>query len=56
MKLYKPFKELSIKIADAAAEGLDKDGGLWYEYDPAKDHIDKRKTFLAAGGSNGWFF
>ncbi|HZE83345.1 MAG TPA: AGE family epimerase/isomerase [Puia sp.] len=24
-------KEWALKIADAAAEGLDKDGGLWYE-------------------------
>ncbi|HEY6504044.1 MAG TPA: AGE family epimerase/isomerase [Chitinophagaceae bacterium] len=37
------FKDLSIKLADAAAEGLDKDGGLWYEYEPAKDHLIKEK-------------
>ena len=37
------FKELSIKLADAAAEGLDKDGGLWYEYNPAKDQWIKEK-------------
>ena len=28
------FRELGIKLAEAAAEGLDTDGGLWYEYDP----------------------
>lgn len=37
------FKELSTRIADAAAEGLDNDGGLWYEYDPGKDHLIKEK-------------
>jgi cellobiose epimerase len=37
------FKELSIRLADAAAEGLDADGGLWYEYDPAKDEWIKEK-------------
>jgi mannobiose 2-epimerase len=37
------FKELSIKLADAATEGLDADGGLWYEYDPAKDELIKEK-------------
>jgi mannobiose 2-epimerase len=37
------FKELSIRLTDAAAEGLDKDGGLWYEYDPGKDHLIKEK-------------
>ncbi|MEO7047498.1 MAG: AGE family epimerase/isomerase, partial [Ferruginibacter sp.] len=24
-------------------EGLDKDGGLWYEYEPEKDHLIKEK-------------
>ena len=37
------FNELSIKLADAAAEGLDTDGGLWYEYDPASDHLVREK-------------
>ena len=37
------FKEISIRLADAAAEGLDEDGGLWYEYDPAKDELIKEK-------------
>lgn len=37
------FKEISIRLADAAAEGLDGDGGLWYEYDPAKDELIKEK-------------
>ena len=38
------FKELSLKITDAAAEGLDEeDGGLWYEYDPAFDELVKEK-------------
>jgi mannobiose 2-epimerase len=33
----------SIRLADAAAEGLDSDGGLWYEYDVAKNHLIKEK-------------
>lgn len=37
------FKELSIKLAAAAAEGLDNDGGLWYEYEPATKHLIKEK-------------
>jgi mannobiose 2-epimerase len=37
------YKELSIKITDAAAEGLDEDGGLWYEYDPVIDELIKEK-------------
>jgi mannobiose 2-epimerase len=37
------FRKLSTGIADAAAEGLDADGGLWYEYDPASDELIKEK-------------
>jgi cellobiose epimerase len=37
------YKKLSILLADAAAEGLDKDGGLWYEYEPAHDRLVKEK-------------
>jgi cellobiose epimerase len=43
-KLYiEHYKKLSVVMADAAAEGLDKDGGLWYEYEPASDHLIKEK-------------
>ncbi|MBL7741555.1 MAG: AGE family epimerase/isomerase [Chitinophagaceae bacterium] len=37
------FRKISIQLADAAVEGLDKDGGLWYEYEPGKDHWIKEK-------------
>jgi len=33
-------KELSVRVAKAATEGLDRDGGLWYEYD---GHLIKQK-------------
>lgn len=39
--LIKAIKELSIKMTDAAAEGLDKDGGLWYEVE--NNHLVKEK-------------
>jgi cellobiose epimerase len=43
-KLYiDRYKQLSVQLANAAAEGLDQDGGLWYEYDPAHDHWIKEK-------------
>lgn len=29
------YKEIAINITNAASEGLDKDGGLWYEYNAA---------------------
>ncbi|HET6995398.1 MAG TPA: AGE family epimerase/isomerase [Chitinophagaceae bacterium] len=37
------FKDISIHLADAAAEGLDSDGGLWYEYDPASNELTREK-------------
>jgi cellobiose epimerase len=37
------YKELSIKITDAAIEGSDADGGLWYEYESKKNHWIKEK-------------
>jgi mannobiose 2-epimerase len=37
------MKNYAIQITNAAMEGLDKDGGLWYEYDPAKAHLIKEK-------------
>jgi cellobiose epimerase len=36
-------KKLSIPIAEATIKGMDTDGGLWYEYEPAKDHLIKEK-------------
>lgn len=37
------FKDIGVQIVNAAAEGLDKDGGLWYEYEPVTDHLVKEK-------------
>ena len=33
----------AVKTAEASAEGLDKDGGIWHEYDPATNHLTKEK-------------
>ena len=37
------FDELSIKLADAVVEGLDTDGGLWYELEPSTGYLIKEK-------------
>ena len=37
------FKAYALKIALASEEGLDKDGGLWYEFEPAQHHLIKEK-------------
>lgn len=41
--LAEKTKEYSVMLANAAAEGLDSDGGLWYEYDTADDYLIKEK-------------
>jgi cellobiose epimerase len=56
-KLYiEHYKELSIKLAAAATEGLDDDGGLWYEYDPVNDHwIREKHSWPQAEAMVGFF-
>ena len=37
------YRKLALHMANASVEGLDNDGGLWYEYDPATEHLIKEK-------------
>lgn len=39
----KTYKQHAVKIADAVVEGLDEDGGLWYEYEPEHQILIKEK-------------
>jgi mannobiose 2-epimerase len=41
--LIKKTKAAAVKISDAVKTGLDNDGGLWYEYEPAAKHLIKEK-------------
>lgn len=41
--LLTQVKKRSILLAQAAAEGLDSDGGLWYEYDRLTRHLVREK-------------
>jgi mannobiose 2-epimerase len=41
--LLEKLRSSSIKLAEAALEGMDKDGGLWYELDKDNDHLIKQK-------------
>ena len=41
--LTEKLKAVSIKIAAAATEGLDADGGLWYEYNVDEDQLTREK-------------
>ncbi|HEX2607324.1 MAG TPA: AGE family epimerase/isomerase [Flavisolibacter sp.] len=42
-ELLKQVQQAAIQVAEAAEEGLDKDGGLWYEYEPAEKHLVRQK-------------
>lgn len=37
------YKETSIRLTEAAAEGLDLDGGLWYEFEPETGGLIREK-------------
>lgn len=37
------YKKYAIQIAEATIEGIDTDGGLWYEYDPEKNELTEEK-------------
>jgi len=39
----KVFKEHAVNVSNAAFEGIDEDGGLWYEYEPLPNRLVKEK-------------
>ena len=41
--LIEKVKQQCLKISAATISGLDTDGGLWYEYEPAEEHLIKEK-------------
>ena len=42
-ELITTFRTVALQMAQATLEGLDNDGGLWYEYEPAHQHLIKEK-------------
>ncbi len=54
--LIENFKTIAIKITDATLEGLDAGGGLWYEYEPANDHLVKEKHWWVQAEAMIGFF
>ena len=55
-RLIEKVKTSSIKVTNAAAEGLDGDGGLWYEYDVDKKHLLKEKHWWPQSEAMVGFF
>lgn len=57
--LIEKVKQRSVRITDALSKGLDKDGGLWYEYNFDEDHLIKEKHWwpqseAMVGYFNAW--
>jgi mannobiose 2-epimerase len=55
-ELLQKTAAMAIAIANAAAEGLDKDGGLWYEYDLQENHLIKEKHWWPQAEAMVGFF
>ena len=54
--LLKEISTRSVQIAIAAAEALDADGGLWYEFDPATNHWAREKHWWPQAEAMVGFF
>ena len=57
--LIATIKQVAIKMADAAAAGLDADGSMFYEYEPGHNHLIKEKHWWVqaeamVGFYNAW--
>ena len=50
------LRACAIKISDATVDGLDSDGGLWYEYEPADGHLVKEKHWWVQAEAMVGFF
>ncbi len=58
-ELIKNYKKYAVKLSDATMEGIDSDGGLWYEYEPQEERFIAEKHWwpqaeLWIGMINAW--
>jgi mannobiose 2-epimerase len=56
IQLIKRLSKSAVKISEATIEGLDIDGGLWYEYEPDDDHLVKEKHWWVQAEAMVGFF
>jgi mannobiose 2-epimerase len=50
------IKKICMLVAETTIEGLDIDGGLWYEYEPADNHLIKEKHWWVQAEAMVGFF
>jgi mannobiose 2-epimerase len=58
-QLISKCRTSAVKMADAVLEGLDTDGGLWYEYEPSEHEMIRQKHWwpqaeAMVGWLNAW--
>ncbi|MGC4129109.1 MAG: AGE family epimerase/isomerase [Bergeyella sp.] len=41
--LIRKYKNYAVKMAEVTLQGIDQDGGLWYEFDPEKKELTTEK-------------
>lgn len=56
LTLIDAMKELSLSVAEAAIEGLDKDGGLWYERSEHSNELIREKHWWPQAEAMVGFF
>jgi mannobiose 2-epimerase len=54
--LLQQVQQYAVSLATAATDGLDTDGGLWYEYDITKDDLTKEKHWWPQAEAMVGFF
>lgn len=54
--LINKWKPLAVAIAKTTITGLDADYGLWYEYEPAEDHLIREKHWWVQAEAMIGFF
>ena len=55
-ELIEDIKEIAVQIAEASLAGLSDDGGMNYEYDPVKKHLDADKHWWVQAEAMVGFF
>jgi len=54
--LVKKAKKFALQMAQETISGLDADGGLWYEYEPAADYLVREKHWWVQAEAMVGFF
>jgi mannobiose 2-epimerase len=54
-EMTETFSKIAIHISDAVFEAIDKDGGLWYEYEPSKGLVKEKHWWPQAEAMIGFF-